>query len=170
MSRGNRSTNPWNLLRMPDNFKTLESTHNEICCFNFGKVLTLSQKTRELTTIDCVKWIINCYLPLINGVNDNSSSKHKITIQEIMFKFLLGYHTKHKNAITDDQFLSLLNFDAKSSSIENINDNSIDGQTPKEINSGSVNNMNRFGFEAKSANRASAVQLLYLYSFAGPPL
>ena len=85
---------------------------NESPCFNFGQILKISRMMKQLSTLECVDWIINCYLPTIN---ENNNNKNPITIQRIMLQFLQTHHSKTKNPITDTRLNKLLDFDQISS-------------------------------------------------------
>ena len=76
--------------------------------FNFGKILRLSRLLKNLSSEECIDWLVSCYLPTVH----TRSSLHScsVSVQDIIFSFLKHYHTKTNNPLTNEQFNQLINY------------------------------------------------------------
>ena len=101
--------------------------HNDSPEYNFGKILKISRMLKLFSTAECMEWLINCYLPIINSHCTKDSFSKPITLHSIVLKFLRLHHSKTQNSISNHQLNLLTNFKTK-----NVTTNSLSLENQKE--------------------------------------
>ena len=124
-------------MNMSQNPSDIIKLDNDSPEFNFGKILKISRMLKMLSTDQCMEWLMNCYLPIVN-----SQEHSQVSLKRIILKFLCLHHSKTQNAITNDQLNLLINFQSKKKEQEKMCSapNATQSNVKKNIN----NNNNLF--------------------------